>query len=174
MKTVCVIGQWCTGKSYAIFEAAKWLWQKNSQFELTDVPFDKELYAGREYIGEYSDLRTLFFVNGKRILFYSATDNEDCIKGLKNTLTQLSLAHASPDILVTSCRRFDDKVQKTLLDGMKWHASNNLLFDNSGNEIIQIPVLRVRHELNSQSVIEWYNSLTAHLLQKVLEMLIFN
>lgn len=173
MKTILLSGQWDSGKSFAIFHAAKWLYDQNNSYEKQDLPFDKALYSDRKYVSKESDLRTLFDVNGKKILFYSATDNEECIKKLKEILNQLEVNNISPDILVTSCRRYDDTPYSIMLKEMNWREEVDNLIDKEGNEIIQIPVLRVKYEWDYDGVVKWYNNLTARLLQVVLESLLF-
>lgn len=173
MKTVCLVGQGYSGKSFAIFEAAKWLWQMNDDYEITDLQFDKALYAGSEYLPEKSDLRTVFEVNGKRILFVSATDDTKCINRLIKVLEQLSEASIIPDILVTACRRYDDSAFTTMINQMQWNVKGDKLFDNNGEEIIQIPVIYIQDIRNRDQVIKWYNHLTARLLQHILQELVF-
>ena len=173
MKTIVLSGQWNTGKSFAIFHAVKWLCEKYTGFEYQDVPFDKALYAGRKYCSEESDLRTLLNVNGKKILFCSATDDEECIMILKDILNQLAVNQLYPDILVTSCRRYDDTPYPIMIREMGWREDGKMLFDKDGHEIIQIPLLRAKYE-HGLEVIDWYNELTARQLQIILELMIFD
>ncbi len=167
MKTIIVIGEAKTGKSRAIFEVAKTLWNINPAYEVIGAISSPELFDGKGYAPNHSDLVTVFDVNGKRVLVVSATDDSECINRLKNTLDELAQKRYSIDILVTSCRRFDSEQFNLMVKTMNWNVRGRLLYDSRNEEIVQIPLLRVKYESAYNDVVSWYNLLSANLLTKV-------
>lgn len=167
MKTIILIGEANTGKSRAIFEVVKTLWNINPTYEVIGAISSPELFDGKGYAPNHSDLVTVFDVNGKRVLFVSATDDSECINRLKNTLDELAQKRYSIDILVTSCRRFDSEQFNLMVKTMNWNVRGRLLYDSGNEEIIQIPLLSVKYESAYNDVVDWYNLLSANLLTNV-------
>ena len=112
----------------------------------------------------------IFNIDGKLVLFHSASDNQELIAGLKNNLARLKEEGLIPDILVTSYRRFDDPNSEFMLVALGLHREGNLIFDKEGEEVFQIPLLRVRHERKYEKEVRaWYNELTSKVLQTILK-----
>lgn len=175
MKTIVVIGAPNTGKTSVIYETVKWLWKQDPSFERKDVLSDPEYFAEIKSGAKAPDLRTVFDVKGTKVFFCSATDDVPCIERLNKCLLDLDKKNYFPDILVTSCRRFDDPVpHDKMLQEMRWESKGFEIFDSKGQRMIQIPTLAVKHEGAKSDVIAWYNVLIAnqliHLLGSLLSL----
>lgn len=93
-------------------------------------------------------------------------DDQYCLKSLKRMIEQIRNTGRKVDYLVTTLRRFDDAQHQLTLREMGWSESGMDLLDSDRQEIIQIPVLRVKHELNDpEKIIRWYNTMVAKQLQ---------
>ena len=164
MRTIIFTGQPNSGKTRVLFEISHWLVRDKGY-----AIIDKQLFPDK-YIteGNENDVRVLLGKEGRKVLVVSATDDENCIDILKNMIEKSDLREN--DILLTSCRRYDDsgklrqKFSKKL--GFNLKQVNNTysgrevpggnISDTNGSTILEIPLVKLRYE-NSDEVIEWYN-----------------
>lgn len=169
MKVILITGMGDCGKSFAIFHSALWL---SSSYDECPILRYNSCLGDSTYNPGYSDLRTLFQKEGHSVMFHSATDDAENISILKENLIDLEWKGIIPDILVTTCRRFDDDNAQTMHKTLGWKRSGHKLYNAEGEEIIQIPVLRVKYEWDKDGVIEWYNELTTDLVCKCISLLL--
>ena len=178
MKIVVLTGSWNCGKSYAIYELAQWMldngWQDDSDdlreiCKRTSMSFDE----AREKRDGSEDIRQFFVRSGLRCLLWAPMDDRDCLGSLKKTIERIRNTGRKIDYFITTLRRFDDSQFQLTLQKMRWSESGADLLDSDGQEILQIPMLRVKHELNdSKKIIQWYNMRVARLLQTLFTYLV--
>lgn len=113
------------------------------------------------------DIRQLLEKDGVNILLHAPMDEMDCVKELIDNLEALHVAEVKVDLLITTLRRYDVKQHIDTISAMKWSQGNNVLSDSEGNEIIQIPLLRVKYEWEASQVVDWYNQRAARVLQNL-------
>lgn len=172
MKTILITGQGGSGKSRSLYLTANWL--SNYYQELSGILPKEFLFTGNTYEENGTDLKTLFRSGEKTILFHAATDDGDCIQELKTNLDSLAARKMLPDLLVTTCRRFDDENAQILLNTMEWKRKGNKVFDTEGNEIIQVPVIPVKYDRKKNEIIEWYNELTSDVVCNFIQLSLFD
>lgn len=171
MRIIVLTGSWNCGKSHAIYELAQWMldngWKDDSDSlddicKRTNMSFDEAL----EKEDRSEDIKQLFVRSGLRCLLWAPMDISSCREALKRVIEQIKNTGRKIDYLITTLRRYDDREYKMTLQEMGWSESGADLLDSDGQEILQIPMLRVKHELNdSKKVIQWYNMRVARLLQ---------
>ena len=178
METIVVTGSPNCGKSKAIYELAQWMkrngWQDDSDgldgiCKVTDLSFDEAMKKG----DGSQDIKQLFVKADVRCLLWAPMDIGDCLKSLKELFEKIKRSSQKVNYLITTLRRFDDPQYQLTLREMGWRESGNDLLDSEGQVIIQIPVLKVKHELyNHGRIVCWYNSRTAKLLQTIFTQVI--
>lgn len=171
MRIILLTGSSNCGKSYAIYELAQWMldndWKDDYDgldeiCKRTSMSFDDV----REKQDSSGDICQLFVKSGLRCLLWAPMDDQYCLKSLKGMIEQIRNTGRKVDYLVTTLRRFDDTQHQLTLREMGWSESGVDLLDSDRQEIIQIPVLRVKHELNDpEKIIRWYNTMVAKQLQ---------
>ena len=171
MEIIVVTGSMDCGKSYAIYELAQWMmksgWHDDSDgldglCTVTNMSFDEAKEKG----DGSQDIRQLFVKADVRCLLWAPVDDCDCLKSLKRVIEIIKESQKAVNYLITTLRRYDDPQYKVTLQEMGWNKSGEMLLDSEGQDIIQIPVLKVRHELTEpkKEIVRWYNSMIAKLL----------
>lgn len=174
METIVVTGSPGCGKSCSIYELAQWMlkngWQDDSNglddiCKVTNLSFEMALQKE----DRSHDIRQLFVDDGIRCLLWAPMDDNDCVKSLKRIINSIEMSGKKVNYLFTTLRRFDDSQYLLTLREMGWRESKETLLDSEGHVILQIPVLKVRHELTEPktNIIRWYNSRIAKLLQTI-------
>lgn len=118
------------------------------------------------------NIRQLFEKEGKYILLHAPMDEERCVEALLKNLEALRRARIKVDLLVTSLRRWDYPQYNFTLKKMDWKDLGDKLVDADGDELTQIPLIRVKYEWNHTTVVDWYNQKSARLLQIMADKLI--
>ena len=102
MQTFIFTGQPNSGKTRVLFELSHWLVRDKGY-----VVIDKQRFPDKYFAkGIENDVSVLLGKEGRKVLVVSATDDENCIDTLKNMIEKSDLREN--DILLTSCRRYDD------------------------------------------------------------------
>ena len=119
MRTIIITGGPECGKSFCIFHLVKGWVDKQVFKEKAGMlkPEDEFLYAGRKYVEGESDLCGVICMADNEhfhILIVAATDNELCMHRVKRSLKTLEEQEIVPDILITTCRRFDSQEFKMM------------------------------------------------------------
>jgi len=178
MKVILITGSWGCGKSHTIYELAQWMldngWKDDSDglddiCKRTNMSFDEAL----DKDDKSEDIKQLFVRSGLRCLLWAPMD--DCYhRGLlKGLIERINQTGRKIDYLITTLRRYDDREYELTLHEMGWSESGADLLDSDGQEIIQIPVLRVKHELvDHKEIVHWYNTRVAKLLQTLFASII--
>ena len=99
-------------------------------------------------------------------------DDERCVEALLKNLEALRQAGIKVDLLISTLRRRDDPQYNRTLNKMNWKELGDKLVDADGNELVQIPLIRVKYEWNHTMVVGWYNQKSARLLQILSDQLI--
>ena len=120
------------------------------------------------------DIRQLFVKDGLNFLIYAPMDDSQCVNGLKQLIDGIRQSGKKIDYLVTTLRRYDDSQHQYTLQEMGWTESGISLQDSDGQEIIQMPLLRVKYEWDKEGVVDWYGQRVAKLLQTIVEILFAN
>lgn len=176
MQTFIFTGQPNSGKTRVLFELSHWLVRDKGY-----VVIDKQRFPDKYFAkGIENDVSVLLGKEGRKVLVVSATDDENCIDILKNMIEKSDLREN--DILLTSCRRYDDsgKLRQKFSEklGLNLKQVNNMysgrevpggnISDTNGSTILEIPLVKLRYE-NSDEVTEWYNMKIVELSKWVLE-----
>lgn len=171
MKIVVLTGSCNCGKSHAIYELAQWMldndWKDDSDglSEISKRPSISFEEAFKRNDGS-SDIRQLFVKSGLRCLLWAPMDDRDCLESLKRTIERIRNTGRKIDYFITTLRRFDDSQYQLTLQEMGWSELGEDLLDSGGQEILQIPMLKVKHELKDpEKIIKWYNMRVAKLLK---------
>lgn len=168
MEILLITGGCGTGKSETIYDTVDWLrTHKEYIIEETfhNIPFHRPKTSGM------LDCEVLLKgSNGKTILVHSATDNEICIDKLVENITYLSVKGETIDVLIVSCRRFDDPMRAVLCTAMGWSLTpaGYPILDGSGKPVLEIPLLRIRYD-SFAPVNGWYKDRTYHIVHHILE-----
>lgn len=176
MQTFIFTGQPNSGKTRVLFELSHWLVRDKGY-----VVIDKQRFPDKYFAkGIENDVSVLLGKEGRKVLVVSATDDENCIDTLKNMIEKSDLREN--DILLTSCRRYDDS------DNLRQKFSEKLGFDirkvwnrysgseipggnitdTNGNVIMEIPLVKLRYE-QTDELTEWYNMRVVELSKWILE-----
>ena len=177
MKTIVLVGVPDVGKSYCVYELAAWL-SCNGWKDVSDLLYEKCLWTGAPFVAMQNrrdgseNIRQLFEKEGKYILLHAPMDDERCVEALLKNLEALRQAGIKVDLLVSTLRRLDNSQYNRTLNKMNWKELGDKLVDADGNELVQIPLLRVKYEWNHTTVVGWYNQKSARLLQILADKLI--
>ena len=176
MKTIVLTGAPEVGKSYCIYKLAGWLsrngWKDNPdiadgcKWEGLDFKTAQQNYK--------ADISQLFTKSGFNILLHAPMDTPGCVGKLVEFFRKLCHTGKKVDLLVTTLRRYDDLQHNATLNAMGWTENDIILADENGEEIIQIPLLKVKHEStdNKVEVIERYNKTASRLLQNIVDKIL--
>ena len=120
MRTIVITGVPNSGKSFCIFHLAKWLVDEKG-FKADTGRLEYEFpYYGQKYVPTETDICCVFCNETTKLLLVAATDDENCIKRVKDSLRTLEMQGDVPDILITTCRRFDSLDFKMMCSIMEW------------------------------------------------------
>lgn len=164
MEILLVTGEPNTGKSGVLHDLTKWL-QDDKGYTIShtfhDHPFDSPKPE------ETYDFEVLLS-SKKQILIHSATDDRECIDNLRENLDTLD---NKLDILITTCRRFDDDTRKWQCEKMGWKPDDtegyNVLHTADGHPILEVPLIRIKYDAFEQAN-KWYKEHINRLVQHIL------
>ncbi|WP_294597619.1 hypothetical protein [uncultured Rikenella sp.] len=169
MEILLVTGEHDTGKSGVLHDLTKWF-QDEKGYTISHTFHDHPFVFPKPE--EEYDFEVLLS-GKKRILIHSATDDCTCISNLCDNLATLKQEGNSPDILITTCRRFDDDTRKCQCSRMNWKPDDiekyNVLHAENGDPILEIPLIRIKRENDKDSVAKWYHEQINRLVQHILQ-----
>ena len=143
------------GKSEVIVRTAGWL-QHTEGYRIVRT-FHSASFLPFVPGTSVRDCEILLEKNGKYVLVHAATDDAKCVGRLHDNLDLLATEGTRVDVLLTSCRRFDDPMRRTMAGIMGWSGSLswNVLSDTLGRPIQEFPLLHIRYD-HFPSVDAWY------------------
>lgn len=167
MEILLVTGAPDSGKTSTIYDVIDWL--RSRGWHIVRA-FHNQPFFSPKRLGMQDCEVLLCDARGRKVLIHTATDDGDCVNALKANIDDVGSANI--DVLITSCRRFDDWMRGNMCTILGWSKSSNgnSIFDSAGRPILEIPLLRVKYESNQTAVVDWYqehiNNTVWHILHR--------
>ena len=118
------------------------------------------------------DIRKVYKKGTTVFYLHSDMDELNCIIALQDNLSKLASKGIKVDMLITTCRRFDDSMHNTTLQIMNWSEREGELFDCQGQKIIRIPLIKAKYSDNNKAVIEKYAQCAATLALNIIDSIL--
>ena len=176
MKTIIFTGQPNSGKTRVLFELSHWLVRDKGY-----VVIDKQRFPDKYFAkGIENDVSVLLGKEGRKVLVVSATDDEECIVVAKKMIDKSDMSE--DDVLITSCRRYDDKdnLRQKFADKLSFDLRQEktgfpdkvipggTLVDIRKQTILEIPLIKLKYE-STDDPIQWYDMKMVELGKWILE-----
>ena len=164
METLLITGGPNTGKSTLIREVTEWLISDRKYHVVEENDVEDWSYSDKSL-----DFSMLITNNQKNILIHSATDDEFCIEKLTEFIEKVKLRDINIDILLTTCRRYDDEYRQYMCQRMGWtNIDGNEILDNN-RPVIEIALHKIRYD-NFEKTERWYKLHMGRIAKHILSL----
>lgn len=165
MKVFLITGGPNTGKTTLIRSIAEWL--LSSDLKYTKVRESNT--CSWDFMTPNSDFSIMVSNRERNILIHSATDDSFCMNALKEFLEALKSESIDIDILITTCRRYDDNLRTEMCKKFGWTSKEGYeLLDCDNEAIMEVPLHHIRYD-NFETTYRWQKLHMERIIKRILQ-----